>query len=156
MPRADAVVKSILRIERRSPLSVFVITDSLTVSSPDISKALSGEVADFGIGRFDISLSDLQKFNVTLAANIQKIKDGRQFRKSSWNAVVVVMSDDMTFLELFGVAAKNGRVLSGTTRLLVITNLTLKQISWLMDNNWTYAMMNSMFVNLESNANNIR
>lgn len=60
--------------------------------------------------------------------------------------MVVVVSDSFAFLAAFAEAADSGSLMIWQTRLLVVTRLARPQIRDLMQNYWTFSMMNTMFL----------
>ncbi|XP_063889387.1 uncharacterized protein LOC135116111 [Scylla paramamosain] len=69
-------------------------------------------------------------------------------RLMSWCTLVVVFSDNPTFLSVFAEMADKGRLMVWETRLLVITRLPLSNLQDLLQNYWTFSMMNTMFLKL--------
>ncbi|XP_050733479.1 uncharacterized protein LOC127007033 isoform X3 [Eriocheir sinensis] len=74
------------------------------------------------------------------------VAQARRLRLLSWCVTVVVVSDDPAFLAAFAEAADSGRLMVWETRLLVVTRLAKTQLSWLMQDYWTFSMMNTMFL----------
>ncbi|XP_045114476.1 uncharacterized protein LOC123506447 isoform X2 [Portunus trituberculatus] len=70
----------------------------------------------------------------------------------SWCALVVVFSDNPTFLSVFAEMADEGRLMVWETKLLVITRLPLSSVEDLMQNYWTFSMMNTMFMKIKETA----
>ncbi|MPC18179.1 hypothetical protein E2C01_011055 [Portunus trituberculatus] len=65
---------------------------------------------------------------------------------------VVVVSYNLAFLVNFAEWSLKDRLLVWTTRLLVVTSLTLPQLQDLLSAHWTYSMMNSVFFNMKNNS----
>ncbi|XP_050733482.1 uncharacterized protein LOC127007033 isoform X4 [Eriocheir sinensis] len=74
------------------------------------------------------------------------VAQARRLRLLSWCVTVVVVSDDPAFLAAFAEAGDSGRLMVWETRLLVVTRLAKTQLSWLMQDYWTFSMMNTMFL----------
>ncbi|XP_063875878.1 ionotropic receptor 21a-like [Scylla paramamosain] len=92
--------------------------------------------------------------NVHLAeSHITKVvKQARRLRQSSWCVTVVVLSDDPIFLGAFAEASDKGRMLVWKTRLIVVTRVTMPQLQTLLQDYWTYSMMNTMFITQEEKS----
>ncbi|XP_050712684.1 uncharacterized protein LOC126996356 [Eriocheir sinensis] len=75
-----------------------------------------------------------------------------QVRQLSWCTVVVVVSHDPAFLAAFAEWSLRGRLLVWSTRLVVVTRLTLPQLRALLPTHWTFAMMNAVFLNMEGDS----
>ena len=60
---------------------------------------------------------------------------------------VVVVSDDLAFLTAFAELSLEHRLLVWSTRLLVLTRLSLQQVRRLLSSYWTFSMMNTMILN---------
>ena len=65
--------------------------------------------------------------------------------------MVVVVSDDPAFLTGFAEWSLKGRLLVWATRLVVMTRLPPLQLQVLLPAHWTFAMMNTIFLNTEDN-----
>ncbi|XP_063889389.1 uncharacterized protein LOC135116113 [Scylla paramamosain] len=78
----------------------------------------------------------------------QVVAQARKMRLMSWCTLVVVFSDSPTFLSVFAEMADKGRLMVWETRLLVITRLPLSNLQDLLQNYWTFSMMNTMFLKL--------
>ncbi|XP_042878446.1 ionotropic receptor 21a-like [Penaeus japonicus] len=61
---------------------------------------------------------------------------------------IVVVSDDLTFLTTFAERSQKGRLLTWTTRLLLVTRMTSQKLRYLMTSHWTFSKMNVVFLNL--------
>ncbi|XP_063889396.1 glutamate receptor ionotropic, delta-1-like [Scylla paramamosain] len=73
-------------------------------------------------------------------------------RLMSWCTLVVVFSDNPTFLSVFAEMADEGRLMVWETRLLVITRIPLSNLQDLLQNYWTFSMMNTMFLKLNTSS----
>ncbi|XP_063889064.1 uncharacterized protein LOC135115892 [Scylla paramamosain] len=85
--------------------------------------------------------------NITMT---QAVAQARKMRLMSWCTLVVVFSDNPTFLSVFAEMADKGRLMVWETRLLVITRLPLSNLQDLMQNYWTFSMLNTMFLKLNT------
>ena len=66
----------------------------------------------------------------------------------SWCALVVVLSDNPTFLSTFAEISDKGRLMVWETRMLVVTRLPMLTIRQLLQDYWTFSMMNTMFLRI--------
>ncbi|XP_063889388.1 uncharacterized protein LOC135116112 [Scylla paramamosain] len=82
----------------------------------------------------------------------QVVAQARKMRLMSWCTLVVVFSDNPTFLSVFAEMADKGRLMVWETRLLVITRLPLSNLQDLLQNYWTFSMMNTMFLKLNTSS----
>ncbi|MPC59639.1 hypothetical protein E2C01_053663 [Portunus trituberculatus] len=80
----------------------------------------------------------------------------QQVRQLSWCSMVVVVSFDPDFLVAFAEWSLKGRLLVWTTKLVVVTRLTVQQLQALLPAHWTFSMMNTVFLNIEGNADQPR
>ncbi|XP_063884802.1 ionotropic receptor 93a-like [Scylla paramamosain] len=80
----------------------------------------------------------------------------RQIRRGSWCVTVVVVSEDLEFLAAFAKSSLQHRLLVWTTRLLVVTRLTLQQVHRLLSSHWTFSMMNAMVLNQQQESSGNR
>ena len=69
-----------------------------------------------------------------------------QLRLLSWCVTVVVMSNDPSFLAAFAKASDSERLLLWETKLLVVTRLDMPLLRSLMQDYWSFSMMNAMFL----------
>ena len=70
----------------------------------------------------------------------------------SWCTVVVVVSHDPAFLVAFAEWSLRGRLLVWATKLVVVTRLALPNVQALLSSYWTFSMMNTVFLNIEGDA----
>ncbi|MPC96941.1 hypothetical protein E2C01_092223 [Portunus trituberculatus] len=70
--------------------------------------------------------------------------------------MVVVVSLDTDFLITFAEGSLKGRLLVWTTKLVVVTRLTMPQLQVLLPAHWTFSMMNTVFLNTEGDADQPR
>lgn len=64
--------------------------------------------------------------------------------------MMVVVSDDPTFLTIFAERSLKGRLLAWSTRLLVVTRSSRKELVGLLSSHWTFSMTNSMILNVDN------
>ncbi|XP_071528798.1 ionotropic receptor 93a-like isoform X2 [Panulirus ornatus] len=88
--------------------------------------------------------------NDTFARLTQVVIQVRQVQVASWCVVVVVMSQEARFLASLGEWSVKERLLLSWTRLLVVTSLAIRHLRALMTAHWTFSMMDTMFINVES------
>ncbi|XP_045114828.1 uncharacterized protein LOC123506645 [Portunus trituberculatus] len=100
------------------------------------------------VGDVVFEVGDNGTFGVNFTV-IEAVAHARQMRLMSWCALVVVFSDNPTFLSVFAEMADEGRLMVWETRLLVITRLALSNLENLMQNYWTFSMMNTMFMKIK-------
>ncbi|XP_071521425.1 ionotropic receptor 93a-like isoform X2 [Panulirus ornatus] len=72
----------------------------------------------------------------------------RQVRQRSSCTTLLVTSDDPHFLAAFAHQSRVGRLLVWSTRLLLVTRLPSSDAHLLLKRHWSYAMMNTMLLNL--------
>ncbi|XP_076054382.1 ionotropic receptor 21a-like [Oratosquilla oratoria] len=70
-----------------------------------------------------------------------------QVRLASWCLTMVVVSDDVEFLEWLARAIQDERVLVWNTRLVVLSRIPNEELLRLLRGHWTFSMMTSVFVN---------
>nr|XP_045604123.1 uncharacterized protein LOC123762005 [Procambarus clarkii] len=87
--------------------------------------------------------SKLLTINLTIKDNIISIFKGFQVRQVSWCVTVVVVSDDLAFLAAFAQWSLKGRLLVSSTRLLVLTDVSLLNHPTLSG---IYSKMNAMLL----------
>lgn len=63
--------------------------------------------------------------------------------------MVVVVSHDAAFLADFAEWSLRGRLFVWSTKLVVVARLALPQLRALLPKHWTFAMMNTIFLNME-------
>ncbi|MPC52464.1 hypothetical protein E2C01_046334 [Portunus trituberculatus] len=69
---------------------------------------------------------------------------------------VVVISSNPAFLIAFAEASDTSRLLVWKTRLLVVTRLDKSTIQNLLEDYWTFSMMNTMFLTSKPEPKNER
>ncbi|KAK3885058.1 hypothetical protein Pcinc_010712 [Petrolisthes cinctipes] len=74
----------------------------------------------------------------------------------SWCVVVVVVSDDQTFLATFAEWSLKGRLLVWSTRLLVVTRLPREDLVIILSSLRTFSMTNAMMLNAEQSSHSLR
>lgn len=77
-------------------------------------------------------------------------------RQRSWCVRVVVVSRDPTFLLFFAESSLQHRLLLWSTRLLVLTDVQDHEVRHLLRANWTFSMMNTVFLSLKNDPENLR
>ncbi|KAK8393816.1 hypothetical protein O3P69_006853 [Scylla paramamosain] len=82
----------------------------------------------------------------------QVVAQARRMRLMSWCTLVVVFSDNPTFLSVFAEMVDKGRLMVWETKLLVITRLPLPNLQDLLKNYWSFSMMNTIFFKLNSSS----
>ena len=60
--------------------------------------------------------------------------------------MVVVLSNDPSFLSDFAEESDKGRLMVWETKLLVVTRLDMATVKALLQNYWIFSMMNTMFL----------
>ncbi|XP_071527024.1 ionotropic receptor 93a-like [Panulirus ornatus] len=149
-------VSAVLEATSHPSCSLIFLTDGAT-SHTTILKAVSSERSSpRGVTVMEVTAADGQDANVTLAMLSHLVSQARRVRLSSWCVRVVVVSHDPAFLVAFAESSLKGRLLVWATRLLVVTSLTLPQLYNLMPAHWTFAMMNTIFLNLKDTTPNPR
>uniref|UniRef100_A0A0P4W7L5 Ionotropic glutamate receptor C-terminal domain-containing protein n=1 Tax=Scylla olivacea TaxID=85551 RepID=A0A0P4W7L5_SCYOL len=98
---------------------------------------------------FDVADDRSIGVNLTMT---QVVAQARKMQLMSWCTLVVVFSDNSTFLSVFAEIADKGRLMVWETKLLVITRLPLSNLQDLLQNCWTFSMMNTMFLELNTSS----
>ncbi|KAK3887007.1 hypothetical protein Pcinc_008889 [Petrolisthes cinctipes] len=96
------------------------------------------QVADFG-----------QDANLTQINISRLVSHARQLRQASSCVMVVVMSDDLNFLNTFAESSLKGRLLVWSTRVLVVSRLYREDLGELFSTHWAFSMTNSMMINID-------
>ncbi|KAK3886216.1 hypothetical protein Pcinc_008776 [Petrolisthes cinctipes] len=96
------------------------------------------QVADFG-----------QDANLTQINISRLVSHARQLRQASSCVMVVVMSDDLNFLNIFAESSLKGRLLVWSTRVLVVSRLYREDLGELFSTHWAFSMTNSMMINID-------
>ncbi|XP_050689282.1 uncharacterized protein LOC126981779 isoform X4 [Eriocheir sinensis] len=100
------------------------------------------------VATFEVS-NDEWNVNVTRRGLAETLQTARFVRRRSQCVVVVVVSEDYEFLVAFAQWSLKARLLSGTTKLLVLTRLPFYRVENLLCSYWTLSMMNAMLLNQE-------
>ncbi|KAK4325372.1 hypothetical protein Pmani_004051 [Petrolisthes manimaculis] len=108
----------------------------------------------WGLGLFEV-LTVGQDFNVTQLQLSRVVAQARRLRRMSWCVMVVVVSDDRTFLASFAEWSLKGRLLVWSTRLLVVTRLPREDLVLILSSFWTFSMTNAMMLNAEQSSNSL-
>lgn len=80
----------------------------------------------------------------------------QQVRQLSLCTTVVVVSHNPVFLVAFAERSLRGRLLVWATRLVVVTRLPLSEIRTLLPAQWTFSMMNTIFLNTKDVSSRCR
>ncbi|XP_063886458.1 ionotropic receptor 93a-like [Scylla paramamosain] len=99
---------------------------------------------------FEAKLKDTNSSFTDHASEV--ITFARHVRQLSWCSIVVVVSYDPDFLVAFAEWSLKGRLLVWTTRLVVVSHLTLPNLQALLPAHWTFSMMNTVFLNMEGDV----
>ncbi|XP_071535584.1 glutamate receptor ionotropic, delta-1-like [Panulirus ornatus] len=102
-----------------------------------------------GAGMFEVAVDGLDA-NATQGQPSQMISQARRLRQVSWCVTVVVVSDDPAFLAAFAEWSLKGRLLVWSTRLLVVTRLSLMDMQEAFSTLWTFSMMNAMLLTFDN------
>ncbi|XP_063614361.1 uncharacterized protein LOC134787514 [Penaeus indicus] len=134
--------------------SLIAMSDG-TASSYEVSMelALSNRAAGMGVFEAEVGGSDGNDTEDLLA---RIITEARKLRQASWCTNVVVLSDDPAFLASFAESSLRGRLLVWATRLLVVTRLSLQELRRLLSSSWTFSMMNTMMLLIDSETEVLR
>ena len=68
-----------------------------------------------------------------------------QVRLNSQCLYVFLLSDDIEFLEQFGEASLNARLVVWETRFIILSDIDRTALKELMVSSWTYSHMNTIF-----------
>ncbi|XP_063886376.1 uncharacterized protein LOC135114404 [Scylla paramamosain] len=143
---------ALLRNPLNASCTIIIITDSTTTSS-EVVKDLQGKSAWEQLqvkATFEVNL---EKRNTSITDRLSKlIPLARQVRRLSLCSMVVVVSLDHDFLIAFAEWSLKGRLLVWTTKLVVVSRLTIPQLQDLLPAHWTFSMMNTVFLNMEGDA----
>ncbi|XP_063886451.1 uncharacterized protein LOC135114479 [Scylla paramamosain] len=142
----------LMRSPPNASCTTIAITDS-TTTPPDVVKDVFGQSA---LDQWQVMATfevNLEKRNTTITDRLSKlIPLARQVRQLSWCSMVVVVSLNPDFLIAFAEWSLKGRLLAWTTKLLVVSRLTIPQLQTLLPAHWTFFMMNTVFLNMEGDA----
>ncbi|XP_047485604.1 ionotropic receptor 21a-like [Penaeus chinensis] len=150
LSEAAGVVTDLVKASSRAQASLVLLTDG-TSSSSSVSKVLNGVESTWGVGVFEVKKIQRRSGNVSEAHFASVVAQARQIRTASRNVFVIVVSDDPTFLSTFAESSRKGRLLNWTTRLLVVTRMTLQELRDLVASYWTFSKMNVVVLNSEGN-----
>ncbi|XP_068201562.1 ionotropic receptor 21a-like [Palaemon carinicauda] len=159
-------MSDIIATDGRPHCSIIIITDDSHYFSLDTSlKERFSSVLllqDINLQNHLLGIFRLRKDNYTndtphYENDLQlQLKDvvsmARSLRQRSKCVTVVVLNDDSNFLETFAEGSLGGRLLVWTSRLLVITRLSISRLRFLMAHYWTFSMMNTIVLNLEGES----
>ncbi|XP_071527035.1 ionotropic receptor 21a-like [Panulirus ornatus] len=153
---AGGALQAVLEGTSQSSCSVILLIDGNTIFSNILEAVSSERSSPRGVTVMEVTATDGQDANVTLAMLSHLISQARRLRLGSWCVSVVVASHDPEFLIAFAESSLKGRFLVWATRLLVVTRLTLPQLYALLPTHWTFSMMNTIFLNLENTSTSRR
>ncbi|XP_063875820.1 uncharacterized protein LOC135108589 [Scylla paramamosain] len=111
-----------------------------------------------GEGSHELAIAFFEVPKNTRTANLLEshmvnvVEQARWLRQSSWCVTVVVLSDDPIFLGAFAEASDKSRMLVWETRLIVVTRVTMPRLQTLLQDYWTFSMMNTMFLTQEEKS----
>ncbi|XP_053655872.1 ionotropic receptor 93a-like [Cherax quadricarinatus] len=106
----------------------------------------------WGVTVFQAPAGDLHD-NATINLLSHLLLRAQRVRVLSWCVRMVVVSQDPVFLATFAEISLKKRLLVWDTKLLVLTCLSLTQLHTLISSYWTFTMMNTVFLNVESRLN---
>lgn len=86
----------------------------------------------------------------------QHVRHRQQVRQSFRGVTVVVVSEDLDFLSAFAEMADAGRLSVWDNKVLVVTRLERRQFLGLMKDLWLFSMLNTMLINMDDDADDIR
>ncbi|XP_063875872.1 uncharacterized protein LOC135108640 isoform X2 [Scylla paramamosain] len=155
MRAAQALFEETMK-ERRSRRcsSFFVLDEGSTVN---VNKMLESEYqGSDGTAIFKVVGGRVSDTNLTDALHSRAMSQVHRLRLLSWCVTVVVMSNDPSFLAAFAEASDNERLLLWETRLLVITSLDMPLLRRLLQDYWSFSMMNAMFLTSKAEENHER
>ncbi|XP_076046185.1 glutamate receptor ionotropic, delta-1-like [Oratosquilla oratoria] len=140
----EAVMKEAQKeMENPSLCSTLVITNG-TTTHWTMKKFMESLLHPQGVTMMEVRTFDGVKFHQKFARAIEK---ARKLRQSLQCLTVVVVSEDVGFLEWLAEAIQEGRLVVWTTRLIVLTNLQQDDMWQVLAGHWTYSMMSSIFIN---------
>ncbi|XP_069164225.1 uncharacterized protein [Procambarus clarkii] len=123
------VLDAVLSSDEHPRCSVFFITDAAS-SHPAVTHLIKVLRVGGGVGVFMTTAVALDG-NGTRWQLPQLLHHARKVRQESWCVTVVVVSDDLAFLNAFAQSSLHDHLLVGSTRLLVVTRLRLHQLQLL-------------------------
>ncbi|XP_063875883.1 uncharacterized protein LOC135108648 [Scylla paramamosain] len=127
--------------------SLVVITDGST-STHTIFQALGsrGRGTTGGEVVFEVARDSHGGTNFTHSLIPQVVLQARRLRLLTWCMAVVVMSDNPTFLSAFAEASDKERLIVWTTKLVVVTSVTMPHLHSLLQDYWIFSRMNTLFI----------
>ncbi|MPC18186.1 hypothetical protein E2C01_011062 [Portunus trituberculatus] len=152
MIQQTGVAIALLRNPPSASCTTITITDGTTTSSEIVKDHLGKSAWNQWQVMTTFEL-DTKKRNISINDGLSKlIPLARQVRLLSWCSMVVVVSLDPDFLVAFAEWSLKGRLLVWTTKLVVVTRLTIPQLQALLSAHWTFSMMNTVFLNIEGES----
>ncbi|XP_045601688.1 probable glutamate receptor [Procambarus clarkii] len=127
--------------------SVILLTDGST-SPSTVFTELGCLGAPWGVTVFQVP-AEVISSNLTESRMAQVVTHARQVRQVSWLVMVVVVSDDPTFLAASAEWAIKGHLLLWANRLLAITRRPLSDLRHL---HTSFSMMNAMLLILDASS----
>ncbi|XP_063886372.1 ionotropic receptor 93a-like [Scylla paramamosain] len=136
---------AILEATTPSSCCLILFTENDTSSLTDSQKVLKAWQRQQPAAVFQVVVGN-KDTNVTQSFS-QLIPRARHVRRLSRCTVVMVVSHNPSFLGDFAEWSLRGRLLVWASRLMVVTRLTLPEISTLLSTHFTFSMMNAIFLN---------
>ncbi|XP_069181512.1 probable glutamate receptor isoform X2 [Procambarus clarkii] len=129
--------------------SVILLTDGST-SPSTVFTELGGRLdVPWGMTVFEVAVESSNLTNLTEAQLYWAVTQARKVRQVSWLVMVVVVSDDPTFLAASAEWAIKGHLLLWANRLLAITRRPLSDLRHL---HTSFSMMNAMLLILDASS----
>ncbi|XP_069169915.1 probable glutamate receptor isoform X2 [Procambarus clarkii] len=148
---ADIIRSTIHTDGTASMCSVSLLSDGGSPAS-SVFTAMKGLETPWGVSVFKVS-ADGQDANVTLTQLSQMVGEARRLRVVSRCMMMVVVSDDRSFLSSFAELSFQLRLLVWSTRLLVATHLPLQELQHLHK---VLASRNAMLLVTDSSSVSVR
>ncbi|XP_069169895.1 uncharacterized protein [Procambarus clarkii] len=116
-------VEAVLAAVSEPRCSVMYFTDGASTLST-LAKRDHQQGMPWSVSVFEVA-PDSQGPNMSLTQLSRVVKEAHRVRQVSWCVTVVVVSDDLAFLAAFAQWSLKGRLLVWSTRLLVLTDVSL-------------------------------
>nr|XP_027230274.1 uncharacterized protein LOC113821973 [Penaeus vannamei] len=149
LPGVGKALGAVLAIVPPESKSFIVFTDG--VDTDVVLKAIGDTVDLPSVAVMEVSSG--QEYNTTMK---RLIGHARKVRQSFRGVTVVVVSEDLDFLSAFAEMADAGRLSVWDNRVLVVTRLERRQFLGLMKDLWLFSMLNTMLINMDDDADDIR
>ncbi|ROT64336.1 Variant Ionotropic Glutamate Receptor [Penaeus vannamei] len=150
LPGVGKALGAVLAIVPPESKSFIVFTDG--VDTDVVLKAIGDTVDLPSVAVMEVSSG--QEYNTTMKRLIGHAR--KQVRQSFRGVTVVVVSEDLDFLSAFAEMADAGRLSVWDNRVLVVTRLERRQFLGLMKDLWLFSMLNTMLINMDDDADDIR